>query len=198
MRDELEYLEQQLDDLRYHRKNLRSGPSFNMWEQDFTGKVKYRDFAFEEEELLEKEIRLRVQIEELKRDSRGLKHVKPTSVGSGIRLDELFPTMPAAGALLKFDPNNKKEGRWKHVTESGEEPGYRNLPQGVKPPAPGDARTGTLVFPAVMVHPEAVSTLLPCDPTMIGGHTWYVKIMVNSVRRDSEILWCPVSDLVLV
>jgi len=116
------------------------------------------------------------------------------------RLDELYPTLPAPGAMLKFDPKNlKTEGRWRHPIESGEM-GYRNLAMGVRSfMNPNTLEPSwSLEFPAVMVRPDAISTLLPCEAVMIGGHTPYVKIMVNSVRRDSEILWAPVSDLVLV
>ena len=192
---EYDMLLRQLDDLRYYRKNLRSGPSFNMWEQDFLGKVKYRDFEAEEERLLEKEIDIRMRLEELRRNQRGLNEQR-VHPASGTRLDELYPTMPAPGALLRFDPKNvKSEGRWRHPIENGEM-GYRNLATGVK--RSYDNMTWTLMSPFVMVHPEAMATLLPCEPALVGDHTAFVRIMVNSVRRDSEILWAPVTDLVLV
>lgn len=199
---ELESLLQRLDELKDYRRNLRSGPSFHLHEQDFMGRVKYRDFEAEEEDLIEKEVRLRIQIDACKREVRGLKDLPATSTGSGTRLDELYPTLPAPGAMLKFDPSNKAEGRWEHPIGSKNR-GFRNLSQGVKSFRTNDGRVSWSLdmsngTPAVMVRPDAISTLLPCEPAMIGDHTPYVKIMVNSVRRDSEILWAPVNDLVLV
>lgn len=202
LRDEYDILARQLDDLVYYRKNLRSGPSFNMWEQDFSGKVKYRDFEYEESRLMDKEVDIRVRMEELRRRQRGLNEQR-LNPASGCRLDELYPTLPASGALLRFDPSNKGEGRWRYKPDKqqvGEgDIGYRNLAIGVK-----SFRTSTgemswsLESPFVLVHPDAAITLLPCEPVLVGDHTPYIKIMVNTVRRDSEILWSPVSDLVIV
>lgn len=40
--------------------------------------------------------------------------------------------------------------------------------------------------------------LLPDESVLIGDHTDFVRVMVNSVRRDSDVLCAPVYDLVLV
>jgi hypothetical protein len=115
------------------------------------------------------------------------------------RLADLYPTLPAPGAMLKFDPSNKSAGRWEHPIGSMNK-GFRNLAVGVRSfMNPHTLEPSwSLEFPAIIVRPDAILTLLPCEAVMIGGHTPYVKIMVNSVRRDSDILWAPVDDLVLV
>lgn len=200
---DVESLTDQISSLRDHRKNLRRGPSFNMRDQgDFSDKVKFRDFDLEEEQLLEKKIDLRIRLESLVREQRRLNesHLHPSS---GTRLDVFYPTLPAPGALLRFDPENKMSGCWEHPHGSGNR-GFRNLAQDVQSYRTHEGKTSWALnmsarfLPAIMVPGDAISTLLPCEPVLIGDHTPYVKIMVNSIRRDSEILWAPVSDLVLV
>lgn len=149
-----------------------------------------------------REVNIRMRMEELRRARRGLNEQR-LNPASGCRLDELYPTLPAPGALLRFDLTNKSAGRWRYKPDEqqvGEgDIGYRNLAIGVK-----SFRTSTgemswsLESPFVLAHPDAAITLLPCEPVLIGDLKPYVKIMVNTVRRDSEILWSPVSDLVIV
>lgn len=185
--DEIKYLEQELYRIREARiaASRHEGMSFNPWEQgDYSGRVKFRDFEQETEDLMEREVRIRIRLEKLR------EIVRPFS---GARLIEFYPTMFAPGALLKFDSADPdREGRWKDAENNP----CRNLPIGLMPCHYGN-QGHTLTSPFVLVRSDAISTLLPGRALLVMESPW-IKIMVNSNRRDSDILWSPISDLILL